>query len=156
MLTDNMGKKQQWVARAVGVSAGTDIDIDTVVEMYEDNWLYEGFKETTMISGEEEAAEEEDIGGEEWILERDDWVKLGSGTIALTAIIMLALIIRLCRRRSSPKEEETYVAYELKEEEVHFGKDNEEARLHKELDAIEDLSNQMSGMVRTLEKMVGE
>ena len=109
-----------------------------------------------MISGEEEAAEEEDIGGEEWILERDDWVKLGSGTIALTAIIMLALIIRLCRRRSSPKEEETYVAYELKEEEVHFGKDNEEARLHKELDAIEDLSNQMSGMVRTLEKMVGE
>ena len=156
VLTDNMGKKQQWVARAVGVSAGTDIDIDTVVEMYEDNWLYEGFKETTMISGEEEAAEEEDIGGEEWILERDDWVKLGSGTIALTAIIMVALIIRLCRRRSSPKEEETYVAYELKEEEVHFGKDNEEARLHKELDAIEDLSNQMSGMVRTLEKMVGE
>ena len=109
-----------------------------------------------MQCGEEEvAAEEEDIGGEEWILERDDWVKLGSGTIALTAIIMLALIIRLCRRRSSPKEE-TYVAYELKEEEVHFGKDNEEARLHKELDAIEDLSNQMSGMVRTLEKMVGE
>ena len=69
VLTDNMGKKQQWVARAVGVRAGTDIDIDTVVEMYEDNWLYEGFKETTMISGEEEAAEEEDIGGEERILE---------------------------------------------------------------------------------------
>ena len=103
-----------------------------------------------------EGDEEEDIDGEEWILDREDWVKLGSGTTVLIAIILLVLIVGFCRRRNSPQEEETYVAYELKEEEVHLGKDYGEARLQKDLDAIEDLSNQMSGIVKTLEKMVGE
>ena len=146
MLTNNMGKRQQWVARAVGVRAGTDIDIDTVVEMDEDNWLHEGFKETMMKNEENQAeeAEEEDIDGEEWILDREDWVKLGSGTTVLIAIILLVLIVRFCRRRSSPQEEETYVAYELN----HLGKDYGEDRLQKDLDAIEDLSNQMTRLWR--------
>ena len=125
------------------------------MEIDDDNWPYEGYKEPMKKEEEDEAdgAAEEDIDGEERILDREDWVTLGTGTTALIVIIMLAaLSAKLCRRRNSPKEE-TYVAYEHNEEEVHFGKDYEEARLHKELDAIEDLSNQMSGMVRTLEKM---
>ena len=154
VITNNTGKRQQWVAKAVGVRAGADIDIDTVVEMDEDNWLYEGFKETMMENEEKQAEgdEEEDIDGEEWTLDLEDWVKLGSGTTVLIAIILLVLIVRFCRRRSSPQEEETYVAYELN----HLGKDYGEDRLQKDLDAIEDLSNQMSGIVKTLEKMVGE
>ena len=97
-----------------------------------------------------EGDEEEDIDGEEWILNREDWVKLGSGTTVLIAIILLVLIVRFCRRRSSPQEEETYIEFN------HLGKDYGEDRLQKDLDAIEDLSNQMSGIVKTLEKMVGE
>ena len=83
-------------------------------------------------------------------MDLEDWVKLGSGTTVLIAIILLVLIVRFCRRRSSPQEEETYIEFN------HLGKDYGEDRLQKDLDAIEDLSNQMTGIVKTLEKMVGE